>query len=166
MKLVKSMLLIAALTATNAHAAEPEPGDYKPNVISTCEFPLGKYKYLFSDGMQTYYFSKDHTIYVSPDGKQFLKKGDFKLSAKVSTYQRIGDKFIYTNPAGTYTSENGGPIDYKPSPVAAQIAAFTPSYTDKFGSYKKSGGKIIFTPAKKLPDLEVSESNCGMLNVK
>lgn len=138
---------------------------FEPAVVSSCSFPMGKYKYLFSDGYQTYYFSKDHTIYVNPDGTQIVKKGDFKLKASVSTYERLGGKFIYTNPAGTYTSVNGGEIIYKPSAVAAPLVAATQTYSDEFGSYKRKGSKIVFTPKRQLPDLNVTESNCQLVNV-
>lgn len=159
------IILALFLFSVSANAAENANELYEPKIISTCNFPLGKYKYLFSDGAQTYYFSKDHTIYVNPNGDQMVKKGDFKLKGKVSSYERIGDKFIYTNPAGTYTSLNGGPVDYKPSQLASRFVALTPSYKDMFGSYRKEGGKIVFTPSRQLPDLNVTEQNCGLLNI-
>jgi len=130
-----------------------------------CNIPLGTYRYLYSDGYQTFYYKDNYTIRTSSDGGNLLENGNFSYDVNGMNYTRSGNIFSFSNSAGTYTSVNGAPITFNGTGNLAQVIAMLPAGTvhnAEEGSYaKQSNGSVIFTPRRQLSDLVINEHNCG-----
>jgi outer membrane protein OmpA-like peptidoglycan-associated protein len=130
-----------------------------------CKIPLGTYKYLFSDGYESYFFNDIYTIRLDSSGTKILQNGDFSISVGERAYQRTGSTFNFSNPVGVYTSHNGSPISFSGKGDFATVVAMAPAgykHSDEYGTYnKQSNGAVLFNPKRKLADLVITPKNCG-----
>ncbi len=133
--------------------------------VAGCGIALGTYRYVFSDGIETYYYNGDTTIRVDADGSRVAVDGDFEVSAFGNTYSRTGDTFGFQNLNGSYSRVGAGQIIYSPNPALAATAALAPigfSYSDEYGTYRKAaGGDIVFSPRLQLEDFVLTEADCA-----
>lgn len=145
-----------------APQAQPVPA---PQAASAnCSIPVGTYKYLYSDGYQTYYYNDALTIRATGNEK-LLESGDFSYKVDGKLYSRSGGVFRFSNSVGTYTSVNGAPITFSGKGDFAQLVAAAPAGTSHNASegnyYKQTNGQVSFTPKIQLSDLVIDSQNCG-----